>query len=214
MVPIVEVRLEGAQEAINALTRLEKAITGGASTLGHRIAKEGERLVIKLTPRKRNTQRAAWSRRNKPPIYKQWDIAEKLSQRGMYQAVIFNIARTKQMGGIALLGALEFGAKGHDIPKPYPGLLCWLQPRSMQLFEGGRREGRVTRGGGTVSETFSRRSAKRGYVYTQHVKHPGHKPFRMVSRARRQLQVTAAIMLRAFGTELAQEYAGLKVTVR
>ena len=214
MIPVVEVRLEGAQEAIQALTRLEKAITKGTSTLGHRIAKEGERLVVKLTPRKRNRQRAPWSKRNKPPIYKQWEIAENLSQRGMYEAVIYNKARTKAMGGIALLGALEFGAPGHAISKPYPGLLCWLQPRSMQLFEGGKREGRITRGGGTVSESFSRRSAKRGYVYYRHVDHPGHKPFRMVSRARRQLQVTAGIMLRAFGTELAQEYAGLKVTVR
>jgi len=213
-----EIRLDGAAELARSIDRVEKAIGRGTNRLGQTIAKEGLRIVVKLTPRARNRSRAASSKRGHEALFKQWEIVETISRGSAYRAVIQNKARLDNnfQGGLGLMLALEFGARPHAIPAG--GLLTmmsWLQPRQVQLFAGSSRSGgSPRRGGGVITESFTRRRQKRMTVFTMKVKnHPGNRPFKMVSRARRQLQVTAGFMLRAFGKQLAAEYAGLSVVV-
>jgi hypothetical protein len=212
----VETRLDGAQEAIAGLSRLKNAIDRGATGLGRQLAKEGHRIVVKLTPRARNRARADWSKRGHPAIWRQWEIIESATARSQFSAVIRNQARLDGdiRGGIGLMLALEFGARPHDIVGRAGGVLSWLQAGQVTRFLGGERSGSIRRTGGIITESFERRRQRREIVYTMRVRHPGHRPFRMVQRARRQLQVTAALMLRAYGTQLAQEYAGLRLSVR
>ena len=216
MTTYVETRLHGADEAIRALQRVEKAIERGTTTIGSRLSGEALRVVVKLTPRARNRSRAEWSKRGKPAVFKQWDRIEQITARGTYAAVIRNTASLDGniRGGLGMMLALEYGAKRHQIRAKSGGVLSWLQAGAVHRFQGGQRSGSVTRGGGIITETFERRKQKRGIVFTMAVDHPGHKPFRMVARTRRQMQVTAGLMLRAFAEQLGREYTGFSVSVR
>lgn len=213
---IVEVRLRGNEELARGLAGVERIVRsgGGNARLGRFLARESLRIVKKLTPRQRSRNRAPSSRRGHPPLFKQWDIVEARIAGGTYRAKVTNAA-TRTRSGLAVLAALEFGAKRHPIPKtPFSDptkRMYWNQAGRVKLFE--RRSSPATRrrgpgGSDEIRDVFRLEGRRRGIAIARQVDHPGNKGFRMVVETRRNVSRTARVAIRRYAQDIRTAFAG------
>lgn len=208
--PYAELRMDGARETLRGLERLQAAIQQGPRSIGRTLGREGLRVVTKLTPRSAQRGRESGTSRGHPSLAKQWELIEEITAMTMYRARVRNEA-SLTAEGFAVLASVESGARPHLIaPRSASprAALSWRQPSQMRFFYGRSRQNLQ------VSDTFEREKRRGGRVYVAYVFHPGMRPFNMVAMAKRQLQHTAAAMLRAYGTTLGRSYSGFGVSIR
>jgi hypothetical protein len=212
----IETRMVGAREIAAGLARVSRYIQTGSSTqIGRRLSREGLRVVVKLTPRQRNTQREGSTRRGFPPFHKQWRLIEQVQTENAYRAVIRNRA-VETTEGLVALASVEFGAKAHTIAPRVASQLVWYQPSEQRMFQF-RTSPRT---GSTdpqlrVRDRFSRRQQDEGYVFAHVVQHPGMASFRMVQETKDHLGRLASVLLRQFAQEIRREFGqGFRIRIR
>lgn len=209
---IVSVRLKGAQEITRALQRVQRKIDGSTTHVGRAIGDEGLRIIGKLTPRQRQrTPRTGSTSRGFPPLHKQWELIERSTADAAYTAVIRNRA-TATPAGVAVLAALEFGARPHTIRPRRARALAWDQSPRATFFKF-RASTALDPVGIDVTDVFRRERRRGGAVVTKVVNHPGHRSFRMVEQTRIQLEGVARASLAVFAAEIEREF-GRGFTIR
>lgn len=198
-----EIIIERGDQVLRAIQAVRRTIEKAPENINRVWAKEGLRVVKKLTPRRKNRgKRLPGSVRGFPPLHKQWESVESVIRGNQITTIIRNRAEDDANGHLALL-ALEFGASPHVIEAEGGYPMQWWQSSTANVFVGRQSSGR---GVFDIREKQKRRGGGkkggRGIIYAWSVQHPGNEPFAMIAETKQHLAAVGKVVAREFGAKI------------